>query len=46
VLVVVGRREAETRTVALRPLGGGAQETVALAEAIAKLKSEAAIPAG
>ena len=46
VLVVVGRREAETGTVALRRLGGNAQETVALREAIAKLKAEAAIPPG
>ncbi len=46
VLVVVGRREAETRTVALRRLGGAAQETIALEDAIAKLNAEAAIPAG
>jgi threonyl-tRNA synthetase len=46
VLLVVGRREAETRTVALRRLGGSAQETVALEEAVATLKSEAAAPGG
>jgi threonyl-tRNA synthetase len=46
VLLVVGRREAETKTVALRRLGGNAQETVALADAIGKLTAEAAIPSG
>ena len=46
VLIVVGRREAETRTVALRRLGSAAQETVALVDAIGKLKAEAAIPPG
>ncbi len=46
VLIVVGRREAETRTVALRRLGGNAQETIALEGAIGKLKAEAAIPSG
>ena len=35
VLVVVGRREAEQRTVALRRLGGEAQEVLALDEAAA-----------
>ncbi len=46
VLVVVGRREAETRTLALRRLGGKEQEVVALDEAIARLKAEAAVPTG
>ncbi|MBV8525545.1 MAG: threonine--tRNA ligase [Acetobacteraceae bacterium] len=44
VLAVVGRREAETRTVALRHLGGEAQETVPLNEAIARLAAEATPP--
>ena len=42
VMLVVGRREAEQRSVALRRLGGSAQENLALAEAIARLKEEAA----
>ncbi|MGE4528135.1 MAG: His/Gly/Thr/Pro-type tRNA ligase C-terminal domain-containing protein, partial [Rhodospirillaceae bacterium] len=45
-LVVVGRREAENRTVALRRLGSEAQEVLALDEAQAKLRAEAAPPAG
>jgi threonyl-tRNA synthetase len=45
VLLVVGRREAETRGVALRRLGGREQEVLALDEAIARLKEEAAAPA-
>jgi threonyl-tRNA synthetase len=44
VLLVVGRREAETRSVALRRLGGRDQEVLALDEAIARLKAEAAAP--
>jgi len=44
VLVVVGRREAEGRTVALRRLGGEAQEVVALDEAVSRLAAEAAPP--
>ena len=44
VLVVVGRREAEERTVALRRLGGNAQEVVPLAEATARLADEATPP--
>ena len=44
ILVVVGRREAETRSVALRRLGGREQEILALDEAIARLKEEAATP--
>jgi threonyl-tRNA synthetase len=43
-LLVVGRREAETRGVALRRLGGREQEILALDEAIARLKAEAAAP--
>ncbi len=46
VLAVVGRREAETRCVALRRLGGKEQEVLALEEAIARLKAEAAVPTG
>ncbi|HUZ71902.1 MAG TPA: threonine--tRNA ligase [Stellaceae bacterium] len=45
VLAVVGRREAETRSVALRRLGGKEQEILALEEAIARLAAEAAVPA-
>src|SRR3954451_17040685 len=44
VLVVVARREAEQRTVALRRLGSQAQEVVPLEEAVARLASEAAPP--
>ena len=43
-LLVVGKREAEERTVALRPLGADArQEVLPLAEAVRRL-AEAAIP--
>ena len=44
VLLVVGKREAEDGTVALRRLGGKDQEVLALDEAVARLKSEAAVP--
>jgi threonyl-tRNA synthetase len=44
VLAVVGRKEAETRTVALRRLGGSAQEVVPLDEAVARLAAEATPP--
>jgi threonyl-tRNA synthetase len=44
VMVVVGRREAENRTVALRRFGGEAQEVLALDEAIARLMNEARVP--
>ncbi len=44
VLAVVGRREAEQRSVALRRLGSDAQEVLGLAEAVALLKSEAEAP--
>jgi threonyl-tRNA synthetase len=43
-MLVVGRREAEQRTLSLRRLGGPAQEALALAEAVARLKMEAAPP--
>ena len=45
-LLVVGKREAEQGTVAIRRLGGKEQEVLALAEAIARLKAEAAAPSG
>ena len=44
VMLVVGRREAANRSVALRRLGGKEHEALALDEAVARLKEEAAIP--
>jgi threonyl-tRNA synthetase len=44
VLAVVGRKEAEQRSVALRRLGGEAQETLTLDEAVARLAAEATPP--
>jgi threonyl-tRNA synthetase len=44
VLAVVGRKEAETRTVALRRLGSQGQEILLLEEAVARLASEATPP--
>jgi threonyl-tRNA synthetase len=44
VMLVVGRREAANRSVALRRLGGNDQEALALNEAVARLSQEAAIP--
>ncbi len=44
VMLVVGRREAEARTVAIRRLGEERQETLALAEAVARLRAEATPP--
>jgi len=44
VIAVAGRREAEERTVALRRLGGDAQEILPLAEAVARLAAEATPP--
>ncbi|MCZ6744277.1 MAG: His/Gly/Thr/Pro-type tRNA ligase C-terminal domain-containing protein, partial [Alphaproteobacteria bacterium] len=46
VLWVVGKREAEHGTVAVRRLGSKEQENLALEEAVARLTSEAAMPAG
>ena len=46
VILVVGKREAEERTVALRRLGGKAQEILALDDAIHTLLKEAAMPTG
>ena len=43
-ILVVGRREAENRTVALRRLGGEAQEILPLDEAVARLATEAVPP--
>ncbi|HXV23531.1 MAG TPA: threonine--tRNA ligase [Alphaproteobacteria bacterium] len=45
VMLVVGRREADAATVALRRLGGEAQEVLALTDAIHRLKDEARAPA-
>jgi threonyl-tRNA synthetase len=44
VLVVVGGREAERRSVSLRRLGSPQQEALALDEAVAKLRQESAVP--
>ena len=44
VIGVVGRKEAENRTIALRRLGGDAQEILPLAEAVARLAAEATPP--
>ncbi|MBX6322059.1 MAG: threonine--tRNA ligase, partial [Rhodospirillaceae bacterium] len=44
VLLVVGRREAETRTLAVRRLGGNAQEVVGLDEAVAPPRGGAPAP--
>src|ERR1700761_6201726 len=44
VLAVVGRKEAENRTVALRRLGSQAQEIIPLEEAVARLAAEATPP--
>ncbi len=43
-IAVVGAREAEERTVALRRLGGKAQEVLALNDAVDRLQKEAAAP--
>ncbi len=44
VMLVVGRREAENRTVSLRRLGSDKQEVVSLDKAVAMLESEARPP--
>jgi threonyl-tRNA synthetase len=44
ILAVVGRREAEERNLVLRRLPGREQETLPLADAIARMLSEAAAP--
>ncbi len=43
-ILVVGRKEAEGRTVALRRLGGEVQEVLALDDAVARLAAEATPP--
>ena len=43
-IAVVGEREAEQGTIALRRLGSDRQEILPLEEAIAKLAAEAAAP--
>ncbi|MBU6419141.1 MAG: threonine--tRNA ligase [Proteobacteria bacterium] len=43
-ILVVGRKEAEERKVAIRRLGGAAQEILTLEEAVALLKTEATPP--
>jgi threonyl-tRNA synthetase len=45
VMLVVGRREAENRSVVIRRLGVEKQETLALDDAVNKLKAEAVSPA-
>jgi threonyl-tRNA synthetase len=45
-ILVIGAREADTGTVALRRLGGKEQEILALAEATARLREEAVCPLG
>ena len=44
VLLVVGRREAEARTVAMRRLGSDAQEVLPLQDAVVRLADEASAP--
>jgi len=43
-ILVVGKKESEGRTVALRRLGGEAQDVLPLDEAVAKLAAEALPP--
>jgi threonyl-tRNA synthetase len=43
-MLVVGRREADTGSVMLRRLGGREQEALALGDAVARLKLEASAP--
>ena len=43
-ILVVGKREAEERTVAIRRLGGKAQDVQGLDDAIAALAEEARSP--
>jgi threonyl-tRNA synthetase len=45
ILLVVGRREAEERKVAMRRLGGDKQEVLALEDALHRLKEETQPPA-
>jgi len=46
IMLVVGKREAEERNLALRRLGGKEQEILALDDAIARLTAESAPPTG
>jgi len=43
-LFAIGRREAETKSVSLRRLGSEKQETLALADAVARVVKEAEVP--
>ncbi len=45
-IAVIGRREAENRTLALRRLGSKDQVVLALDEAVARIREEAAPPVG
>lgn len=45
VMLVVGRREAENRTVAIRRMDGETQEVLELAAALTRLTEEAQVPA-
>jgi threonyl-tRNA synthetase len=44
ILLILGRKEAEERKVTIRRLGEEKQESLALDEAVAKLKGQAAPP--
>jgi threonyl-tRNA synthetase len=44
VMLVVGKKEAEGGTVALRRMGGADQEVLALADAIVNLRADSAAP--
>jgi threonyl-tRNA synthetase len=43
-LLVLGKKEAESKSVALRRLGGENQEMLSLTDAVAKLREEAESP--
>jgi threonyl-tRNA synthetase len=43
-ILAIGKREVEERTVAIRRLGAQGQETLALGEAVDRLRAEAAAP--
>ena len=44
-IIAIGRREADERTVALRRLGSDRQEVLALQDAVVRLAAEAQVPA-
>ncbi len=46
VIIAIGKQEAQGGTVAVRRLGAKGQESLALDEAVARLKSEAEMPGG